>query len=77
MLTTGASLPSWVWRSSPLPCTQRLVTILLMLWLRWSPQGKAQQRAAGKGPDARCPGTLAVGLDRGAIPGCWLPVPGL
>lgn len=56
MLTTGASLPAWVWRSSPLPCTQRPVAILLLLWLRWSPQGKAQPRAAGKGHRGSRPG---------------------
>lgn len=43
MLTTGASPPSCVQCSSPLPCTQRLLTILLLLWPCWSPQGKAQQ----------------------------------
>lgn len=32
---------------------------------------------AGKGPVPQCQGTLAISLDKGHIPGDWLPVPGL
>lgn len=77
VLPTGASIPSCVQCSSPLPCTQRLVAILLLLWLHRSPQAKPSSKwlARGQLHGARAP--LQSAWTEEPSQGAGLPVPGL